>query len=182
MVSTTIENIIASTTLSSGFNLADLAGKLKVSDYDPEAFPGIILNLEDPPVAFLVLRSGKVVTTGYKSLKELRTAVSTLVQRLTEAGIPLDGNIEIRIKDVVLSADMGRELDLNALAISFGIDRIEYVPDEFPGLVHRTDDRKMTFLIFRSGKIVCTGSTKIDEAKQAMDRLTEEIRTAVLSK
>ncbi|HID74338.1 MAG TPA: TATA-box-binding protein [Thermoplasmata archaeon] len=180
MAQATIENIVASTSIASGVDLKDLAQRLKVEDFDPETFPGILYKIDEPPVAFLILRSGKVVTTGAKSLRDLRTAMASLVQRLTEAGVKLDGNIEIRIKDVVLSADLGSELDLNALALSFGVDRIEYVPDEFPGLIYRTDDKKLTFLIFRSGKVVCTGATKTDEARRALDRLEEEIRHAGL--
>ena len=179
---TTIENIVASCTIAKEFDLSPLAEKLGVTDFDPAAFPGLIFNLDEPKVGFLILRSGKVVTTGCKNLKELRAAMGALVQKLTAAGAPLTGNIEIHIQDIVSVTDVGKELRLSKLVGSLDIERIEYVPEEFPGLIYRMEEPKATILLFKSGKIVCTGTTKMDENKRAIEKITEEIRkTGILA-
>ncbi len=35
-----------------------------------------------------------------------------------------------------------------------------YEPEQFPGVIHRMIDPKVVFLIFASGKLVCTGAKK----------------------
>jgi len=62
----------------------------------------------------------------------------------------------IEIQNVVASTGIGQELDLEALAED--LPGADFNPDNFPGLVYRTQEPKAAALIFRSGKIVCTGA------------------------
>ncbi|MGP8109308.1 MAG: TATA-box-binding protein, partial [Thermoplasmata archaeon] len=63
--------------------------------------------------------------------------------------------VRIRIENVVASTSLGDALDLQSIAL--GLDGAEYEPEQFPGLIYRLKQPKTAILLFRSGKVVCTG-------------------------
>jgi transcription initiation factor TFIID TATA-box-binding protein len=73
----------------------------------------------------------------------------------------------ISIENVVASTNVGQELDLDSVA--FDLDGVDYDPEQFPGLVYRTNDPEAAALIFRSGKIVCTGADSVDAVHESID-------------
>ena len=46
----------------------------------------------------------------------------------------------------------------------------------FPGLVYRIDDPRVTFLLFGSGKIICTGGRSIQDVKRAVAKADKKLR------
>ena len=48
---------------------------------------------------------------------------------------------------------------------------VSYEPDLFPGLVFRTTEPKLVFLLFRSGKIVITGAKNRSEIESTFSSL-----------
>lgn len=80
----------------------------------------------------------------------------------------------IRVENVVASSDIGQELDLATLAGD--LLGMEYNPGNFPGLVYRLQEPKAAALIFRSGKVVCTGASSIENARSALSHVFEELR------
>jgi transcription initiation factor TFIID TATA-box-binding protein len=51
-----------------------------------------------------------------------------------------------------------------------------YEPEVFPGLIYRMADPKTVFLIFSTGKIVCTGGKNEEMVAAAIRKLSEEVR------
>lgn len=80
----------------------------------------------------------------------------------------------IHIQNVVASTSIGEELDLNAISATFS--NAEYEPEQFPGLVFRVAQPKTAALIFRSGKVVCTGAKSIEEVHTAVGIVCDELR------
>lgn len=80
----------------------------------------------------------------------------------------------IEIQNVVASTGIGQELDLEALAED--LSGADFNPDNFPGLVYRTQNPKAAALIFRSGKIVCTGAKSIDDVHGALGIIFDKLR------
>ena len=80
----------------------------------------------------------------------------------------------IEIQNVVASTGIEQELDLETLTQD--ITGAEFDPDNFPGLVYRTQDPKSAALIFRSGKIVCTGASSVKEVHDALEIVFNELR------
>jgi transcription initiation factor TFIID TATA-box-binding protein len=80
----------------------------------------------------------------------------------------------IQIENVVASSDIGQELDLETLADDLVAS--DYNPDNFPGLVYRMQEPKAAALIFRSGKIVCTGASSVDNVRTALQQVFGELR------
>lgn len=70
---------------------------------------------------------------------------------------------------------MKKELDLTHLAIAAGLERVEYEPEQFPGLIYRDLDLSAVLLIFASGKVVVTGTTTLEEADQSFRELRERL-------
>ncbi len=73
-----IENVVASTSLGDELDLQSIALTLDGSEYSPEQFPGLIYRLKEPKTALLLFRSGKVVCTGGKSMKQVNDAIRTV--------------------------------------------------------------------------------------------------------
>jgi transcription initiation factor TFIID TATA-box-binding protein len=78
------------------------------------------------------------------------------------------------IQNVVASATLGQELDLDSIVRVF--PGVEYRPESFPGLVFRLKKPKTTTLIFRSGKMVCTGAKSERQARRAVLRVVDDLK------
>jgi transcription initiation factor TFIID TATA-box-binding protein len=133
--------------------------------------------MQNPKAAALIFRSGKVVCTGAKSVADVTAALEQVFDELRELGVQVDDSPDVEIQNIVSSADLGHQLNLQAIAIGLGLEHIEYEPEQFPGLVYRLDEPSVVALLFGSGKLVITGGKQIDDAEQALnvieDRLTE---------
>lgn len=90
------------------------------------------------------------------------------------------GNIypepEIIIQNIVASANLERELNLNAIALGLGLDNIEYEPEQFPGLVYRIKNPKVVVLIFSSGKLVVTGGKLPEDCEEGVRVIRNELK------
>ena len=175
-----IENVVASTSLGEELDLQSIALALEGAEYEPEQFPGLIYRLKEPKTATLLFRSGKVVCTGAKSLDDVKVAISKVAKQVENAGIKITIEPVIEVQNIVASSDLEQEINLNAIAISLGLEKVEYEPEQFPGLVYRIDEPKVVVLLFGSGKLVCTGARKPQDVEAAVNKITEELRAAGL--
>jgi transcription initiation factor TFIID TATA-box-binding protein len=175
-----IENVVATTSLCKELDLKSISKSLEGTQYDTERFPGLVYRIKEPKTAILLFRSGKVVCTGAKNLDEVRTAIDQLVKQIEAAGVPITHEPEIIVQNIVASADLGCVINLNAIALSLSLEKVEYEPEQFPGLVYRLDTPKVVMLLFGSGKIVCTGARKTEDVELAVEQITKELRNAGL--
>ena len=173
-----IENVVVSATIAEQLNIEVISNILDEAEYEPEQFPGVIYRLKEPKVAILIFRSGKVVCTGAKSPDLAAVAFEVLTQRLADAGISVIKNPEITVQNMVATWDTGHAFDLTAITLSFGLDRIEYEPEQFPGVVFRLEDPMIVMLFFGSGKVVCTGAKSVEELNRAVDIVEKELKAA----
>jgi len=156
-----IENVVASTSLGDVLDLQSIALGLDGAEYEPEQFPGLIYRLKVPKTAILLFRSGKVVCTGAKSMKEVEDSIHSVALQIRKGGQKITLHPKIAVQNIVASSDLESEINLNAIAVTLGLDRVEYEPEQFPGLVCRIDEPKVVVLLFGSGKLVCTGARKL---------------------
>ncbi len=170
--------MVASTSLGKELDLPAIALALDGAEYEPEQFPGLIYRLKEPKTATLLFRSGKVVCTGAKSLDQVKMAIDKVVKQIEKAGIIIKNEPKIEVQNIVASSDLEQSINLNAIAISLGLERVEYEPEQFPGLVYRLDEPKVVLLLFGSGKLVCTGARKPQDVEDAVNKITIELRSA----
>ena len=84
--------------------------------------------------------------------------------------------VKFRIENVVASTSLGHELDLKAISLALGGS--EYEPEQFPGLIYRIKEPKTAILLFRSGKVVCTGAKSIENVRIAIGMVSKQIEAA----
>jgi len=169
-----IENVVASASLEVPVKLEKLVANLDGIEYEPEQFPGLVMRLKDPKAAALIFSSGKIVCTGAKSPKDAKLVIAKIVKRMNRLGMKIPKNYKVQLENIVASAKLDRELNLNNIA--FTLENTEYEPEQFPGLVMRIDDPRVTFLLFGSGKIICTGGRSIQDVKRAVAKADKKLR------
>ena len=80
----------------------------------------------------------------------------------------------VSVENVVASASVDQKIDLNEVTKKF--PDTEYNPDQFPGLVFRLKTPRTATLIFRTGKMVCTGAKSEEMAIKAVQTVVEKLR------
>ena len=148
------------------------------AEYEPEQFPGLIYRLKDPKAAALLFSSGKVVCTGTKSLEQVKVAIKKVTSQIEKAGIHIKSEPKIEVQNIVATFDLEQKINLSSIAISLGLEKVEYEPEQFPGLVFRMDTPKVVLLLFGSGKVVCTGARKPQDVEDAVNKIIVELRAA----
>ena len=90
---------------------------------------------------------------------------------------PIEG-VYAKTQNVVVSASVNRDLPLEKLATK--LDRAEYNPEQFPGLILKMDTPvKASALLFSSGKIICTGTKSLKDAKKAIGEIVRRLSSKV---
>ncbi len=170
----TIENVVASCSLNMMIPLDRIAMHLDNTEYEPEQFPGLVYRLEEPKAAALLFGSGKVVCTGTKSPDQAKIAVEKIIEELEQVDVHIDGAADIEVQNIVASSHLNEPLNLNRIA--FELVGTEYEPEQFPGLVYRLEEPKVAFLLFSSGKIVCTGGKTYNDVEQGIETMQNNLR------
>jgi len=173
-----IENVVASATLNQAIDLKAVVKSYPEVEYRPEQFPGLVFRLKRPKTATLIFNSGKMVCTGAKSEKEARGAVMKVIRELKKSGIVIISKPELKIQNIVASANLGGMIDLEKSAFTLG--KTMYEPEQFPGLIYRMDYPKVVILLFASGKLVCTGAKKEGDVYAAVEKLHGRLETEEL--
>jgi len=80
----------------------------------------------------------------------------------------------ISIENVVASASIDQKLDLKDITKKF--PDVEWNPEQFPGAVFRLKNPKTATLLFRTGKMVCTGAKSEELARKAVKTVVQQLR------
>jgi len=170
-----IENVVASVTFRGRIDLNEIANVMGDEvEYEPEEFPGLVFRLKKPKTATLIFSSGKMVCTGAKSEKEIYKAISTIIDKLRGKGVILPPDPEIRIQNVVASATLNAEVNLEKAA--YLLENSMYEPEQFPGLIYRMDNPRVVLLIFSSGNMVCTGAKREEDVRKAVQKIYQRLK------
>ena len=123
-----IENVVASTSLGQELDLNAIELALDGAEYNPKQFPGLVYRLKEPKTATLLFRSGKVVCTGAKSRDDVKVAIGKVAKDLEKANIFITIEPDIVVQNIVASSDLEQEINLNTVAITLGLEKVEYEP------------------------------------------------------
>ncbi len=169
-----IENVVASTDIKKIISLDKLLTILPSSEYEPEQFPGLVYRLDEPKVATLIFRSGKIICVGARSTNAAKEALKKTVRNIKKVGLRINENsIKVKIENIVVAVNLEKDLNLDQLA--FKLEGSEYEPEQFPGLVYRIPEPKVAFLLFSSGRVVCAGAKSLEDVKKAVKRLKKKL-------
>lgn len=129
------------------------------------------LNNETKYVSFY--RSGKCAIVGCDSIEQLEQLVDIVKESMDPIIIR---NTTFEIANIVCVGDLYREINLEHLAIAAGLERVEYEPEQFPGLIYRNEDSPAVLLVFASGKVVITGIKTIDVANKSFCTFMKKVK------
>ena len=110
-----IENVVSSATLNQSIDLNAVVKGNPLVEYRPEKFPGLVFRLKKPKTAILIFSTGKMVCTGAKSENESKKAVLKVVRELKKSGIIITGKPEIRVVNIVASANLLGRIELKTV-------------------------------------------------------------------
>ena len=80
--------------------------------------------------------------------------------------------------NIVASAALGVDLDLYAIAKES--PDVDYEPEQFPGAICKIHDPKTAILLFKNGKIICTGAKTEADVKRAIVQVMRIVRDHIL--
>ena len=171
----TLENVVIIGTFSEGFDLDVANQKLDNSKRDWNKFPGLIYKLKMPSASFLLFQNGKFVCTGIKTENKGQQAITTLLEQLKAKGlVSLGCECEWGVKNLVASvAISGASVSLEAFTQEF---ESLYEPDRFPAAVYKSSEPNATFLVFLTGKLICSGVATEEELKQTVKQFYEQLK------
>jgi len=85
--------------------------------------------------------------------------------------------INFKIENIVASANLAVELDLYGIARE--VDNVEYEPEQFPGAILKLKEPKTSLLLFKNGKLICTGAKSEGEVEAAINKAYSLIKHCI---
>jgi transcription initiation factor TFIID TATA-box-binding protein len=172
-----VSNIIGSTKLNSSLKLEELATVLQNTEYNPETSPNLVYRAVDGRVTLLAHSTGSLVILGSNDTRELISGIKEFMNSVSDLEDEAESVVEqISIDNIVAKSNFGQELDLAAVAVALEFEKTEYNPEQFPGLIYRSNVNP-TILIFASGKCVITGAKTyaqiLDAHREVINKLTD---------
>jgi len=176
-----IENVVAtvSVEITERIDLTQIARKLTDVEYNPERFPGLIMRIEKPKATILIFSTGKMVVTGMRRAAEAERVVNNVIKNVKKAGIKLS-NPKISIVNIVTSGDLHTRIDLDMMIIV--MEYVMFEPEVFPGLIYHMKNPKAVFLVFSTGRFVCTGAKSREIVEKAVIKLNRQVRELGIAK
>jgi transcription initiation factor TFIID TATA-box-binding protein len=169
-----VENVVATgqVAIEGKIDLNIIARAFTDVEYNPERFPGLIMRVADPKATILLFSTGKMVITGMREETDAPAVVTQVIKRLKKCNIKV-GAPEIVVQNIVASGDLKCNIDLNMAAVV--MEYSMYEPEVFPGLIYRMSNPKTVFLLFSTGRIVCTGAKTKDMVAVAVGKLYDAV-------
>ena len=171
-----IVNVVATADMQQHVDLIQIS-QLEYTIHDLEIYSGRVAYLKTPEMhgKVTIFPSGKLISVGSKSPEQAQQDLTETVDILVSKGLIDLITVIAEIRNLVAVQRLENLLDLESLALVIGGI---YEPEQFPGLILRHDEPKVTYLIFSSGKVVLAGSKSIQELRQAAENLTTIIQAA----
>lgn len=123
-----------------------------------------------------VYRNGRIMTAGCTSIPEAEEVLEEVKTRLSGVTSVYD-ETRTEIENIVATTDVGPSVNLEHLAMLWGLENVEYEPEQFPGLMALLDRTGATALIFSTGKVVITGVRSFRQVEAAIAEMRTKIET-----
>jgi transcription initiation factor TFIID TATA-box-binding protein len=101
--------------------------------------------------------------------------VNRVVDDLKRLGIDMPKKFDVRVENLVCSTQIYTQGALTLEDVAFSLENTEYEPESFPGLVFRVQEPRVAFLLFGTGKIICTGGRNMEDIQMALGKFKEKL-------
>lgn len=146
------------------------------ANYDPSKHSGMYIRLFDDAPLITVYRTGKYIITGANSEEETYSLRNQFLCRFAnETIIDVPDDKWFSVQNCVCTGELTQQLNLNALTLELGLEKTEYEPEQFPGIIYRPENVEGVILLFATGKVIITGCKDQKSAEQVFDDLKEEL-------
>jgi transcription initiation factor TFIID TATA-box-binding protein len=166
-----IQNVVSTVDLFQHIDISKL-NQYQWGEYNIETYGGRCGYIKDEGMQgrVSVFLSGKMISVGAKrisfSIEQLEHAADLLVSNKLAERV----NLECKVQNIVASLDLQRALDVKKVT-SYLANYI-YEPDNFPGIIYK-HDRRVSCLIFASGKVIIAGAKSEDQLKNTADEIAK---------
>lgn len=170
MIKTAIVNVVATAALNQEVDLDEL-GKFREILYDNITYGGRVAYFKSSGMRgkVSVFASGKIISVGTTSEKEAFHELEYLKKFFVQKGIIKPTPLQPKIRNIVVTADFGKSIDLEELSLS---SKMIYEPEQFPGGILKIErPYKASVLIFASGKAVITGLKSSKQIEPTIQKL-----------
>ena len=168
-VSLRVENIVVSVNLHEKIPLEKLLEKYR-DIQQKDNFPGLVVKINKPKATILFFSSGKLVMTGITLVEHIPIILEKILKKLSDAEIEISEEPSIKVENIVVRGDFHKKINLDLTSLL--LDRAIYEPEVFPGLIYKiVEPNAICFLIFSSGRIICTGAKNIEIIKTEVKNL-----------
>jgi transcription initiation factor TFIID TATA-box-binding protein len=170
-----IVNVVGSGALERELDLQALAADLDLpeAEYNDDMNALLLRFTQDGPLIILY-SSGNYIVRGGSERENLDQANSQFLSTLDKLGISYENPV-FGVRNLVCVCDTGIEIDLNHLMIDIGLEKAEFEPEQFPGLVFHPANYDCVALIFSSGKIVITGLREESQIEELYTNLRTQM-------
>lgn len=171
-----IVNVVATAELSQFVNLERLVyvpGFL----YDTAIYRCAYLKENKTRAKVSIFSTGKMISVGTKSYENARRDLNYAVKRLAGLGLISKVRINVKLQNIVATADIGHTIDIERLATN--VPNVIYEPEQFPGAIYYAKELEgASILIFASGKVVFAGLKRQELLEVGKRVLTDLARLA----
>jgi TATA-box binding protein (TBP) (component of TFIID and TFIIIB) len=154
-VKLSIVNVVATAELSQSIDLWKLApvdGFL----YDRAIYHCAYLKDEKTRAKVSIFGTGKMISIGARSLADSVHDLKYAAKRLANLHLIKPAEINVKLRNIVATTQLGRNLDLESLART--LPNVIYEPDQFPAAIYHAKELEgASVLVFSNGKIVFAG-------------------------
>lgn len=145
----------------------------------------VVLRVEKPKMSFLIYQTGKVICTGARSIKDAENSADYFVNRLREASFDIKKTKEAKIQNILATADLGTEIDiekfLGHINVVRGVHTI-YEPEQFAAAIVKlpiAQDIEATMLLFHTGKVICVGLKNVKSIYMSLEFLASHLKKSL---
>ena len=181
-------NVVSTASLGCSVNLAKLEQMLHITPKGfaknlrktSRKFSGLRVPISNPKAVCMVFKNGSVTTLGVKSMDDTYRALQQLSKLLRFCGCTPQEPANLRVRNVVGFFHIGHSLSLPSIYEQLRKRCfVIYEPELFTGMKVELDRRKLTAILFGTGKIIVTGALSVCELETAYDMILYLLRKCI---
>lgn len=119
-------------------------------------------------------RSGACTIAGCESFEVLEDVADSVIQSFN----PILGerNPPVEVMNIVGVFNVDSSVNLSHAAVHLGLEKTEYEPEQFAGLIYHPDSVSGVVLIFASGEAIITGVSNKERLNQTVEEVHREFK------
>ncbi|WP_175454334.1 TBP family protein [Halopelagius longus] len=122
-----------------------------------------------------LFQSGKYSIAGGNSVSQLFEVDGMFRDKVSEiTDFSLESTPEFEIRYLVGIGELGNEVDLSIIFKELPSDKVEYEPEQFPGLFYRPS-KETTITVFSTGKVSVNGPRSEEALQKEFTRLKDKL-------